>query len=134
MTKQQIWKETTKNLMSPNCRSMKCKWFFKIKCNSVCSAQLVACVYSQAQGINFLENYDPVILIKFGLLLKIVNIKTAILYQEFEEEIYIERPLGMKNILKNSCIILRKYIYGLVQAARQHKKKAKEILKKVGFS
>jgi len=36
------------------------KWVFKIKCNSVFQAHLVACGYSQIPGINFTENFAPV--------------------------------------------------------------------------
>ena len=41
-------------------------------------------------------------------------------------------PPGMKCVGKNNFIIFEKCIHGLVQAARQYKMKAAEILKKVG--
>ena len=74
-------------------------------------AQLVACGYSQVPGVDFSENYSSVmnnitlrilviILIKFGPLIKIVNAKTALFYAKLEGEIYMECPLGMKNVIK----------------------------------
>ena len=39
----------------------------------------------------------------------------------------------MPNVVKNDCIILNKYIHGLVHAARQYYKKAVKILKKSYF-
>ena len=76
----------------------------KIKCNSVCWACLVACRYSQVLGVNFLENYLLVVnditfhiliirVIHFRFFAKIVNVETAFLYRELEEEIYMECPL-----------------------------------------
>ena len=44
----------------------------------------------------------------------------------------MECPFGMKGIEKIT-VILKKKIYGLVQAARQYNKQAVEVLKKVGF-
>ena len=64
---------------------------------------------------------------------KIVDIETAFLYGDLEEEIYMECPQGMSEVKKDDCIILNKCIYGLVQAACQYYKKAVEILKSSGF-
>ena len=49
---------------------MKSKWVFKIKQNGVFHARLVACGYSQIPGVDFTENYLPVVHdITFFLLL-----------------------------------------------------------------
>ena len=69
----------------------------------------------------------------YGYMAKIVNIKTAFLYGDLDEEIYMECPQGMAAVKKDDCIIFKKCIYGLVQAAQQHYKKAMEILKSSGF-
>ena len=69
----------------------------------------------------------------FCYLAKMVNVETAFLYGDLEEEIYMEWPQGMSNIIKDGCIILNKCIYGLVQAVCQYYKKAVEILKSSGF-
>ncbi len=42
-------------------RTIKCKWFFKIKRNGVFRARLVACGYSQIPGVDFNENFAPVV-------------------------------------------------------------------------
>ena len=68
------------------------------------------------------------VMIKFDFLAKIVNIETAFPYGELEEEMYMEC-----NMSKNDYIILKKWIFGLVQSVLQHKK-AVEIFKKVGFN
>ena len=141
--KQQVWCMTHKSLMPPNCRCIKNKWV-KIKCNCVYQVHLMACGYSQVPGVDVSKNYSPVVnnitfcilllmVLHFGYLDKIVNIETAFLSGDLEEEIYMECPQGMSNIQKDDCIILNKFIYGLVQAAKQYYKKAIKIQKNLGF-
>ena len=69
----------------------------------------------------------------FGLTAKIVNVETAFLYGEIEEEIFMECPPGMTGVTEENALALLKCIYGLVQAARQYYKKFVAILKKIGF-
>ena len=107
-------------------------------------ARLVACGYSQVPGVHFSENYSlvvndvsfrilPLMFLHLGYTAKIVDVKTAFLYGDLKEEIYMECPQGMADVKKDDCIILKKCIYGLIQAARQYYKKAVEILKNSGF-
>ena len=99
---------------------------------------------SQLPGVDFSENYSPVVndvtccilllmILHFGYSAKIVDIEMAFLYGDLKEEIYMECPQGMAHIKKDDSIILNKCIYGLVEAARQYYKKAMEILKSSGF-
>ena len=79
-------------------------------------ARLIACGYSQVPGVDFSENYSPVvnditfrilllIVVHFGYSARIVNIKTAFLYGDLKEEIYMECPQGMAGVKKDDCII-----------------------------
>ena len=54
---------------------------------------------SQVPGIDFSENYSP----HSGFLAKIVNVETAFLHRDKEEEIYKECPQGMFNIGKDAA-------------------------------
>ena len=112
--------------------------------NGVYWAHLVACGYSQVPGIDFSENYSPVVnditfcilllmVLPFGYSAKVVDVKTAFLYGDLEEEIFMECPRRMSDVKKDDCIILDKCIYSLVQAACQYYKKAVKILKSSGF-
>ena len=105
----------------------------------------MACGYSQIPGVNFSENYSPVvhdvtfqililILIVFGLKAKIVDVETAFLYGSLEEEIFMECPPGMTDAKDNDILALNQCICGLVQAATQSHKKVVEILHKIGFN
>ena len=90
MNKQQAWGMMHKSLMHPNCRCIKNEWVFKIKRNSVYQVHLVACGCSQVLGVNFFENYSPVVeditfpilllmVLHFGYLTKIFKLETALL-------------------------------------------------------
>ena len=68
---------------------------------------------------------------------KIMDVETAFLYGDLEEEIYMQVPDGYTecgyNIETDECFLLEKSIYGLVQAARQFWKKFVQTLKTFGF-
>ena len=144
MNKRHVWRVINRHDIPHNRRCVKCKWVFNIKRNGVFRARLVACGYSQIPGVDFSENYSPVVhditfrllllaMILFGLSAKIVDVETAFLYGELEEQIFMDIPLGMENAKSDQALELQKCIYGLVQAARQYFKKAVAILKKIGF-
>ena len=114
MNKQQVWHKTTKSLIPPNWCCVKSRWVFKIKCNSMYRACLVACGYSQVPRVDFSENYSPVVndvtfcilllmVLHYGYTAKIVDIKTAFLYGDLDEEIYMECPQGMASVKKDAA-------------------------------
>ena len=91
----------------------------------------MACGYSQIHGVDLSENYSPVVhditfrllllaMILFSLSAKIVDVETAFLYGELEEQIFMDIPLGMEEAKSDQALELQKCIYGLVQAARQY--------------
>ena len=67
-----------------------------------------------------------------GLSANIVDVETIFLYGNLEEEINMGCPPGMDS-KEGEVLILDKYIYGLVQRARQYHRKAVQILKKIRF-
>jgi len=103
----------------------------------------VACGYSQIPGVDFTEAYSPVIHdVTWRILLvlyltkryhaKIIDIETAFLYGDLEEEIYMDCPEGFEH-QEDECLQLLQTIYGLVQPARQYWKKFTSRLKGKGF-
>ena len=145
MDKREVWTVTKRSEIPSNRRVVKTKWVFTIKRNGIFRARLVACGYSQIPGVDFTENYSPVVndvsfrllllaMLMFGLSGKIADVETAFLYGDLEEDIYMECPAGMIGVTKDDVLSLNKCIYGLVQAARQYHKKVTAILRNIGFS
>jgi len=64
-----------------------------------------------------------------------MDVKTAFLYEELEEEIYMEQPDGFVVLgEENKVCRLIKLLYGLKQAPKQWHKKFDTTLKSAGFS
>jgi hypothetical protein len=145
METRKVWKKIKRVDMPRGRRCVKNKWVFKIKRNGVFRARLVACGYSQIAGVDYTENYAPVISdvtyrilmiceIVWNLTSKIVDVETAFLHGELEpgQEIYMDCPDGLEHE-QDECLFLQRTIYGLVQSARQFFKKLVQCLKTIGF-
>ena len=64
-----------------------------------------------------------ILMIKYGWIREIVDIKTSFLYINLDKEIYLKFPTGLDFITgeeydSSDCLILLKAMWGLVQAAR----------------
>ena len=144
MLRRGVWRIIERNRMPSGRRCVKHKWVFKIKRDGRFRARLVACGYSQIPGVDYTENYSPVIhdvtyrllliiQIVFGLKARIIDVETAFLHGDLEEEIYMDCPEGMEGGSPDKCLLLQKTIYGLVQSARMFFKKCVRKLKDIGF-
>jgi Reverse transcriptase (RNA-dependent DNA polymerase) len=149
MEKKKVWEIIDKSSVPKERSLIGNKWVFKQKKNGVYRARLVALGYSQVPGVDFSENYAPVvndITTRIMLVLKMVNnwtsetidVETAFLYGDLTEEIYMTIPKGLEEFtnrqLTDKCVKLNKSIYGLVQAARAWWKQFTTSLQKIGFS
>ena len=131
-------------------RPIKTKWVFKVKKNSKgeperFKARLVAKGYEQQKGIDFNETFAPVVKIQSlrlliaiavqeGMQIHHIDISTAFLYGEVEEEIYIERPDGYDvQLSDDQALRLEKALYGLKQAPRNWNKTLMQFLQELGF-
>jgi hypothetical protein len=125
-----------------------CKWVFKIKRDGRFRARLVALGYSQIPGVDFTDNFSPVVndttlrivitrMLVESMRGKVIDVETAFLYGELEHEIYMRMPEGYKEAVeepeKDECLLLERAIYGLVQAARQFWKKFTRAINNIGF-
>ena len=148
MIRKGVWRITKKANVPQNRRLIGSKWVFKVKRNGVFRARLVALGYNQIPGVDYTDNFAPVIndvtyrLVLLNWLIndwdsQVIDVETAFLYGNLEEEIYLKCPEGLsevQNIEEGDCLLLKKSIYGLVQAARQWWKLFVEYLtKQVGF-
>jgi len=73
-----------------------------------------------------------VAMIVWGLDAIIVDVETAFLHGDLEEEIYMNLPHRMDGE-SDKCLLLLKALYGLVQGAWQWRKKFVSILKHIKF-
>ena len=120
-----------------------------MKHNGVYHARLVAKGFSQIPGMDFTDNYSPVVndvtfrvvvarMLIENLKGKVVDIDIAFLNGDLEHEIDMKIPerydeVINKDVDKEDCLILQKAIYGLVQAARQFWKKIVDKMQEGGF-
>ena len=141
MKKREVWKVIKRSDMPKNRRCVKSKWVFDIKRSGTFKVRLVACGYTQVPGVDFTDSYAPVItdvswrilivaMLVWKLDAKIIDVETAFLLGDLEEEIYMQCNEVHD---KDEVLLLEHSIYGLVQAARQYYKKFISALRDIGF-
>jgi len=111
-------------------RAIGCKWVFKTKRDSLGNierykARLVAKGFTQKEGIDYTETFSPVskkdsfriimaLVAHFDLELHQMDVKTAFLNGELEEEVYMRQPEGfISSTGQNLVCKLKRSIYGL---------------------
>jgi hypothetical protein len=109
-------------------------------------AHLVTKGYTQKEGEDFFNTYSPVarlttirvllsLAASYGLLIHQMDVKTAFLIGELEEEIYITQPDGfVVEGQEDKVCKLYKSLYGLKQAPKQWHEKFNSTLISTGFS
>ena len=127
------------------------KWALKHKKNEIAEivklkARLVARGFSQIYGIDYLDTYAPVVKVaSIRILLSIaaiydleihqMDVVTAFLAGELDEEIYMEQPEGFKVGNKGEDLVckLRKSLYGLKQAPRVWNQRLRRFFESIKF-
>jgi hypothetical protein len=127
------------------------KWALKHKKDEVAriirlKARLVARGFSQIYGIDYLDTYAPVVKLAsirillavaatYGLEIHQMDIVTAFLAGDLEEEIFMEQPEGFEIGTREEDLVcrLRRSLYGLKQAPRIWNQRIRLFLKSIGF-
>ena len=148
MINRRVWRKIDKAKIPQNRRLIGNKWVLKIKRDGTYRARLVALGYSKIPGIDYTDNFAPVAHdVSFRIALArmmvekldslVMDVETAFLYGDIEEEIFMKSPVGMEEIdpgsLPEDCYQLKKGIYGLCQAVRQFWRKFVDTIKKEPF-
>lgn len=127
------------------------KWVYKIKRDGNDQveryrARLVVKGYAQKEGIDFNEIFSPVVRLTtirvvlamcaiFDLHLEQLDVKTAFLHGELEEEIYMLQPEGFAETGKENLVCrLNKSLYGLKQAPRYWYKRFDSFIISLGYN
>ncbi|KAK1423986.1 hypothetical protein QVD17_19297 [Tagetes erecta] len=136
--------------LPPGCKPLGYKWVFKKKpkpdgITKEYKARLVIKGYNQREGLDYFDTYSPVTRItSIRLVLAIaairnlevhqMDVKTAFLNGNLEEEIYMEQPEGFKVTgQENKVCKLVKSLYGLKQAPKQWHQKFDHVMLDSGF-
>ncbi len=125
-----MWVVIKKIVVPLNRRLVGTKWVFKCKRDGRYRSRLVALGYTQVAGVDFTDNFSPVVndvtlrmipilWIVLGLDIHQMDVETAFLEGILDpsEYVYMHCPDGM-HLSFDLCLEVRKGLYGLVQSAR----------------
>jgi hypothetical protein len=128
MSRVPVWEVVDR---TPDMKTVGTTWVFKVKdnhnANIVFKARLCAQGFSQTQGVNFSKTFTPTgclnslrSLISFAAAQNLdfqqLDVKTAFLNADLDEEVYLSIPQGVNKDNKKKCLKLKKVISGLKQA------------------
>lgn len=137
-------------ILPPTAKAIGLKWFFKTKLNKEgkvekYKARLVVKGYAQKHGIDYTEVFAPVarwdtirtifaLAAQKGMVVHQLDVKSAFLYGELAETVYIEQPQGFeKEGDEEKVYKLKKALYGLKQSPRAWYGRIEAYFNKEGF-
>ncbi|MCO5613209.1 hypothetical protein L7F22_067485 [Adiantum nelumboides] len=136
----------------PNRKLVTCKWLLRKKFHADGSvsrykARLVAQGFTQIPGMDYSETFSPVLCITsfqvlvaiaalFGFLLHQMDVRTAFLNGDLQEEIYMSQPDGGYTSLQHPDYVCRllKALYGLKQSPRQWYLRFHQCMNSLGYT
>lgn len=131
-------------------KALENRWIFRVKQESTSTsprykARLVVKGFRQRKGVDFNEIFSPVVKMSsirtvlslaatLNLEVEKMDVKTAFLHGDLEEEIYVKQPDGFLVKGKEDYVCrLRNSLYGLKQVPRQWYKKFESVMCEQGY-
>jgi hypothetical protein len=121
------------------------RWVFDVKPDGRKRARLVAKGFKQIEGLDYDQVFSPVVRFETVRLILAMaalenwvitglDVKTAFLYGELDEDIYMEQPQGFRIPGREHDVLkLHRALYGLKQAGLAWWRTLKESMKELGF-
>ena len=130
------------------CRVLNGKWVYKLKTSleHLYKAHWIVKEFGQQYGIDYFKTFAAIIKpMSYKILLALIahynlevhqmNVKSAFLYGDLDEEIYLNLPDGFQDQKDDDMVCrLLKSLYGLKQAPRVWAKVLREFLVKYGLT
>ena len=110
MIRRGVWRHCQKNTIPENRRLIGAKWVFKVKNDGRHRARCVALGCSQIPGVDYTDNFSPVVndvTLRAALIISLqkgwsrrtLDVKTAFLEGDLEEDIFMKLPPGYEEVL-----------------------------------
>ncbi|GBN74197.1 Retrovirus-related Pol polyprotein from transposon TNT 1-94 [Araneus ventricosus] len=147
LNKHKVWEIVNRPAKT---KLVKSKWVYSLKQSdngeTKYKARLVAAGFNQIKNKDYLESYSPVVDIesfrllialasKLNLMVRFFDVKTAYLYSDIEETVYMLPPPGFERLVGDGKVCkLKRSIYGLPQSGRNWYMKIKSELEKFGLT
>ncbi|GFV63452.1 retrovirus-related Pol polyprotein from transposon TNT 1-94 [Trichonephila clavipes] len=146
LDKHKVWEIVQKPVKS---KLIKTKWVYRLKQvhageNMKYKARLVAAGFNQIKNIDYSESYSPVANIEsFRLLIALAtelklnvnffHIKTAYLFGDLEETVYVLPPPGYGKLIGHDKVCKLKIVFMVPQSCRHWYMKIKDELENFGL-
>lgn len=143
--KQEVWELVP---LPKGAKAISTRWVFRVKLDEhgnvdKYKARLVVKGFSQREGIDFNQTFSPVVrydtlriiislAAAYNLELKQIDVASAFLYGNLDEEIFAKQPDGYQDGSTQVCH-LKKSLYGLRQSPRCWHKKLHTVLNSFGL-
>ena len=125
-----VYKLVPRSAVPPGRKRIKSKWVFKRKADGSFKGRVVAQGWNQVPGLDCGSTYAPVcriqnvrmmacITVEFNLIFDQMDVSTAFLYADIQEQVFVEQPPGFEVKDKDGgdmVMQLKKSLYGLAQS------------------
>eukprot|EP00752_Nemacystus_decipiens_P018060 g16192.t1 len=147
LSDRKVYELVPRSAVPPRRQRIKSKWVFKRKADGTFKGRVVAQGWNQVPGLDCGSTYAPVcriqsvrmvacITVEFNLIFDQMDVSTAFLYADIQEEVFVEQPPGFEVKDKDGGEMvtkLKKSLYGLAQSPGNWFNTIDPVLVEIGF-